>query len=382
MARGWRSRPGVLPGGVGASGANGARMGAAAGDADPALLGCGPVTLWTSLFPLEYNVETTLTFAGRGGPTTQHTVTHCRVVDARDSLAANMEPTSVGERLWFRDADGGLLLLSSLDPCRWAFAESLPPLGRPLPLAARNDPTRAADALLVPDADTWRFDDATDPSRIDVFATVAMFHPLATVTTGVMSITDAPVTTTLDAVFPWLMVAEAAHEAAMEEHKRTGETTMSRPASFSFEGVIAEVFALRNGAACPTPDTTAEGPILLDAGESCGSLAVCEPGQERACVEPLGGLEPTLASDGSVVHYRIDARQLGFRGRAFRSDTLPAGAPRENGSWRPNVCFGELCWQPTPLRSPRVHFPAENLYVEVTPVRIGVYRGDLIHEAR
>ena len=173
MATGWRSRHGVLPGDVGARGATGARMGGRKGRCRsgaptgypspvrrrllatlllPALFGCGPVTLWTSLFPLEYNVETTLTFAGAGPPITQRAVTHCRVVDARDSLAANMEPSSGGERLWFRDADGGLLVLSSLDPCRWAFAESLPPLGRPLPLAARNDPTRATDALLVPDA--------------------------------------------------------------------------------------------------------------------------------------------------------------------------------------------------------------------------------------
>lgn len=347
----------------------------------PALFGCGPVTLWTSLFPLEYNVETTLTFAGGGQPTTQRAVTHCRVVDARDSLAANMEPNSVGERLWFRDTDGGLLLLGSLDPCRWEFAETLPPLGRSLPLAARHDPARATDALRVPDADAWRFDDAVDPTRIDVFATVAMFYPLATLTTGAMAITESPVTSTLDDAFPWLRIADAAHQAAMDERKRTGETTMSRPASFSFEGLTAEVFALRNGASCPAPDPAAEAPLVLSAGESCGSLAVCEPGSERACVEPLGGLEPEIAADASVVHYHLDARRLGFRGRALRSDTLPAVAPRENGSWRPSVCFGELCWQPTQLRSPKVYFPAANLYVEVTPLRIGVYRGDLIHEA-
>lgn len=351
--------------------------------AAPLLLGCGPMTIWSSMFPLEYDVVTTLQYESAGKRSTQEQVTHCKLVDQTDSIAANTAVYSFGEPPWLEEDDGSLLILGSLSPCKWFPHEELPEPGKRFPLMAGDERDKPPDAEGIPASESWRLDDPANPSRLEVWTTRTFFHgdaePHITATIGV---TEAPTTYGLDAAFPWLASADAAHEAVRAAHKDVPAYAEQPLDPRSFAGVGAELFLLQKGATCPAPDATAELPILLPPATECVYLRECREGQDLPCRVPLGGVRPLVREDAAAITFRLDEPRPGYRATLLRVDTLPATAPLEKGRWTPEVCFGDTCFPTEHTPRPYVYFPAKNVLVELDPRRLSVVRPDLVREQK
>lgn len=314
---------------------------------------CGPCTLCSMIRPLEYDVATELTFTEAGTTTTQVVVTHCKLIDQRDSIIKTVSVTVTGDRHSYLTQSGGVLVFGPIKPCRYRPREKLPPVGHTVPLVTRDSRRRAEavdpvdeeeEVQILYPSQSWLFDDPTNPTRMDVLDTYALLDgELDIGVTATLGRTDQPLTRTLDADFPWLrrVQAEEAAQRAQRERAPRGASGTIKPPPNRFEGVMATAFALRNGASCEVADSA--GPTQVERGDDCQYLQECRPGRPQACREPLGGLNPSFDDDFEVVRFTVDTPRPGYQGTLLRAVTVPPSAPRIHHRWRPDACVDALC---------------------------------------
>lgn len=337
---------------------------------------CGPATIWSSTFPLRYGVVTDMVFT-EGGRTERSThVSACEIVDQRDSIAANLLFRAADDRHVFATADGGRLVLPFLQPCRWFPSEEVPDAGVRFPLRPSTASTSDPTIQRVQASEAWWFDDPERPTRMELLHSDALFDGrLPWRVDGEIAVGEGDVTRTLAAALPWLAGAEAETEARRTADAKdpSVQPWTPREEPWRFEGVLAEVWRLENGAACTGVPAAAPGPTAVGAADACFNLPVCSPGFDRACRTLVGGLVGAPSADGRSLAFTSDSARSAWIGALERSGALPADAPRWRAIWSPEVCVDGVCFPGVPAHEraffvdyPLVYVPAGGVLVQST----------------
>jgi hypothetical protein len=214
------------------------------------LTACGPKTVKSMFFPERYSTTTTVEFHDGGRSMTQTLRYQCKIIDETDSLAANTLVDVQGERHWLKRTDGSILVLGHLNPCPWTTA----PAGN-----AHEDLFPQQQRF---DDDSYLFDSADKPSRVDVLSTQALFATeRAPWASGArVDAAKGAADATLHHAFPGL--------AALDPHSLTGR----------YVGGSAKVFRLTHGTHC---DPTPSGVVVLSSNNRCNFVMPCRGRRER-----------------------------------------------------------------------------------------------------
>lgn len=324
-----------------------------------ALAGCGPRTLWSSVFPTEYNVTVTV-----NAPETWAYGYACRVVDQRDSIAANMSTSMTGELPFIAGADGSLLIFGSFSPCRWFPGKDFPPVYSRWELIPTKAERQRKDVERFNNSESYRFDNAYDPHQLDVLHTHALWAELGA--TASLTFEAALPPLRLRGAFPWLDTLDAQRAAERAAYNPRSREDPGISAGV-FYGVEARATQLWFGATCDAPDQDA--PVIVPVQSECRYLQACssyKPG--RPCSTEIGGMRPRYSADRQRADFTTEDIETTLGASMLRGDELKAAGapfPRRRG-WAPEICLDGMCYQPDdPLLHTLVYYPRRRLLVQV-----------------
>ena len=323
----------------------------------PLLGGCGPKTVFSMLFPLRYDVRTTITLDDDGHPVTLTGQAHCQVIDATDSIAMNTEASHVGGGLWTRRPDGSLLVMANPD-CPWAIKG--PGTGEVVSLSAAELRNRVAAAYVFPNPD-----DASVVDEVTISGPAARDAALRVVDWRYPAV-RGPHPPPLASGFPALKDLRAWN--AVNRPGSRGAGVMARLAAGDYVAVHARVWRLALGTDC---GQTGDAPLQLDEHNSCQFINDCNSAPSAtprsACGQPAGSLVVSPNADFSRMQARIGDLRPQSSTRFYRADRVQKATGQALGAdWRPELCIDDLCAPPGPsLGQTLTYFPRTGLLVEM-----------------
>ncbi len=217
-----------------------------------------------------YSVRSAATFTADGATTTQEIVASCGPGAASGGMA---------DQHWLRRADGAVLVVHDLVPCRWENGAS--PAGE-TPLLSEEMVDPQAVAQRVAHTVSWAYDAPVAPTRATGWYTPHLFsaagaggvHLAVKLSPGI----GTPTHTRADAL----------------------PSLAAELADARWEGLTAVVYAFDGQPPCPASGVTA-----LSATDACFAAPRCGDGVERGCWSVAGALVPTID---------VEARRYDFAG--------------------------------------------------------------------
>lgn len=312
---------------------------------------CGPRTLLTWVAPESYSTFVTLDLAPLNGPPERQTQRYrCGILDASDSLIPIIKLEQVGSPFWRRGADGSIMIVGDLRPCRWA---DLPKRGLKGPLGP--PPARGPRGNMF-FGDTYVFDNATAPTKVDVLVTNQLFDPAyGRIRNASFDIKRRKRSDGLESGFPGLADLRA-------EIPPVNSVSALEPGLFS--GVAAKAYRL-SGVDC------GDEPRVLTVPNACLVWEDCTSTRKTACTTYLGGMRVVFDARFGRGEVRPETLDRLYSMSLYRSSLIARSSPplkpsyRRDGSgtWAPEICYGDICT--TDLEPAYFYDPKAGLLVEV-----------------
>jgi len=315
---------------------------------------CGPRTLRTWVAPESYSTYVTLDLATPGGPLERQTQRYrCKILDASDSLIPTIELAQEGSPFWRRGADGSIMIVGDLRPCRWA---DRPKRGLKGPLSP--PPVRGPDNMFF--GDTYVFDSATAPTKVDVLVTDKLFDPAyGRIQNASFAIRRQKRSDSLKRGFPGLTALAA---------ETPPVNVVSALESGLFSGVAAKAYRLSGG---PAGVDCGDEPQILTVPNKCLVWEECTPALQTACRTYLGSMKVTFDGRFARGEVRPETVDRLYSMSLYRSSLIAGASPptkpsyRRDGSttWAPEICYAGLCT--ADLEPAYFYDPKAGLLIEV-----------------
>jgi len=329
------------------------------------------------LNPVRYRVETRLEVGDHGRIVRSAFVSDCWALVATRGVVQGVRKSRRGEDGHVLLADGSILLLSDLDPCRWV--DRVPAVDTTLTLA----PGSTGPGALRP-GEAWRFDNVAQPRTVTVYDLPRLFGKSSDgigIRSAAVAVVAPPrdVAFTLEGQFGWL---RAVPRGNMEEDQQTYWELHHHG---NFLGFRATVTELAGGARCPARDPTSEGPVVIPMQAPCAAVSACRPAEEpRPCGRRIAWLSGTLNHDLDTLEFAsADASdaKVGvlYREAMLEQSGAPGGRSHPSLRWQPRICLDGLCVQgeTASIGEPpwtQFYFPRRNQLVTIWPWSF--YAGD------
>jgi hypothetical protein len=295
------------------------------------LAACGPRTLRTWVSPESYSTDVTLDFLAPDGPPERQTQRYtCRILDASDSLAPIISLEQEGSPFWRRGVDGSITVVGDLRPCRWADRPKRGLAGALGPL-----PTRSARGNVF-FGDTYVFDSATAPSKVDVLVTDQLFAPdYGRLQNAAFAIKRQRRSDDLESGFPGLADLRA-------QTPPVNIVSGLEPGVFS--GVAAKAYSL-SGLDCGGE------PRILTIPNACLAWKDCTPAVTTGCSTYLGSMRVTFDARFGRGEVRPETLDRLYSMSLYKSSLIAAASPPLRPSymkdgpqaWAPEICHAGLC---------------------------------------
>lgn len=323
--------------------------------------------LWSSIFPLRYNMALSAVVSFQGERLSTRTVVQCRIIDGTKTLTARYNAKMLTDPPTFLLGDGSILVLSmeADQVCRWF-----------------NEPPKIGDSYRFDAGDQFRgrmigktagiggralrFDNPTQPRELEVTSLRRLMQSngsdLSLEALTMEATHDAP-HHAVARVFPWARKVE----------------TVANPensAEFRFFGVQARVQRLPPGGQCDGAPVPATDLTKLDPFARCSC-----PGSDT-CMIDAGSLKPRFSSDFSRIEFSTGEIQPNLSMTLVLAkhllDSKAPIAPAEGLDWRhysftwsPSVCIDGKC---EPLRARMLFLdPTKRLVLQLGQV---IYHGN------
>lgn len=316
---------------------------------------CGPRTLRTWLSPESYSTYVTLDLVTMDGPPERQTQRYnCVVKDTSDSLTPIVSLEQEGSPFWRQGADGSIMVVGDLRPCRWADRPKrglAGPLGPP--------PARGLGGNTV-FGDTYVFDSATAPTNVDVLVTNQLFNPAyGRIQNASFHIKRQKRSDSLESGFPGLADLRA-------ETPPVNIVSALEPGLFS--GVVAKAYRLSGG---PSGVDCGDEPRILTVPDKCLVWQDCAPTLQTACRTYLGSMR--VAFDARFGRGEVKPETLDrlYSMSLYRSSLIAGASPPTKVSymregpeaWAPEICYAGLCT--ADLEPAYFYDPKAGLLIEV-----------------
>ena len=300
----------------------------------PLLAACGPRTLLSMLAPTRYTVESTVVFKVDGRLVPQTLAEGCTSVDQTDSVGGGLATGYNGEHHWLKRADGSILVLGDLHPCR--FLENH--LSADHERLTVSDPRTMRYAYSQP---SLLFDNAAAPTRVDVLSTIALMTPAqGLVADGDVRLVGGESTSgSLKQAFP-----------ALKSVLKTGTigsgwgSLLTEP---GFSGLTTRVYQMAPGTTC---ETKGEGLQFLPVTTDCRFINDCDKsGPNGVCGTELGGLRVTASATFDRLTIADPATPDPLKIATLWSNQTIAARTSQSGprfQWAPMVCIEGVCGRP------------------------------------
>ncbi len=312
---------------------------------------CGPRTLRTWVAPKSYSTYVTLDLVMLDGPPERQTQRYrCSILDTSDSLTPIISLEQDGSPFWRRGADGSIMIVGDLRPCRWADRPKRGlkgPLGPPSKMGSRGN---------MFFGDTYVFDSATAPTKVDVLVTNQLFEPTyGRIQNASFNIKRQRRSDDLESGFPGLADLRA-------ETPPVNIVSALEPGLFS--GVAAKAYRL-SGVDC------GDEPRILTIPNACLVWEDCTPVRQTACSTYLGSMRVTFDARFGRGDVRPETLDRLYSMSLYSSSLIARSSPPlkpsylRDGSetWAPEICYAGLCT--ANLEPAYFYDPRASLLVEV-----------------
>jgi hypothetical protein len=299
---------------------------------------CGPKTIITGMWPRRYAVESSVDFIQPDGSVARQTlVVNCSIVDASDAIIPSIGATESGDAHWQANADGSILIVGDLSPCRWVQG---PPVGTSAP--AQPSWILATFTGVT----SYRFDNATSPTRVEELSTVELLDPShGLIRSAGMVVTRGEPTRTLASAFPAL---DGLKPSAGTLTQGTTSTLMEG----YFNGVRARVEQLPEGVTCEK--LPRDRPSVLHPGVCALPFTCTDAANEAPCSRVLGALPVVFdsrfgragAEDTEPDRLRLMTYFSSSVINAAKPPTTPSTLAGASPYWSPQLCYRGLCVKP------------------------------------
>ena len=298
------------------------------------LAACGPRTLRTLLSPESYKTYVTLDLIASDGARERQTQAYrCNIIDVSDSLSPYIRLDQEGSPFWLQQADGSVMVVGDLHPCRWA-EKPRRGLKGPLP-----PPPAARPGGNVFYGDTYVFDNGVAPTKIEVLATDQLFEAsFPRVEAVTFSAKSQKSSERLSHAFPGLANLQM----------KTFPDFVSGLEPRIFSGVAAGAFRLV-GVDCG--GGTGNAPQILTIPHACLFPQDCTPERTTACKTYLGGVRVDFDARFDRGDLRLETLERLYAMTLYSGGRLGAASPplkapygdRYPKIWAPRICYQDLC---------------------------------------
>jgi hypothetical protein len=316
---------------------------------------CGPRTLRTWIAPESYSTYVTLDLVTLDGPPERQTQRfNCGILDASDSLIPIIKLEQEGSPFWRRGADGSIMIVGDLRPCRWADRPK-----RGLKGSLGPPPARGPGGNLF-FGDTYVFDSATAPTKVDVLVTEQLFDPAyGRIQNASFSIKRQKRSDSLDSGFPGLADLRA-------ETPPVNSVSALEPGLFT--GVAAKAYRVSGG---PAGVDCGDQVQILTIPNKCLVWEECAPARQTACRTYLGSMRVAFDARFGRGEIRPETLDRLYSMSLYKSSLIAGASPPTKPSymregpeqWAPEICYAGLCT--ADLAPAYFYDPKAGLLVEV-----------------
>jgi hypothetical protein len=292
--------------------------------------GCGPKSIYNSIFPQRYSVEQSYALRDGSLQHTQHARLNCSVSETPDSIGQPIIIRYHAENLWASRSDGSILVLPNLSPCRWNQVD-LPGQAIDLSREANYDP-----AFLFPNT--------SDPKYVDLITLKQLrkgYDGLVLDSLKLTASTDPrtnglPAAFPLRAAFPWY--APVMDPRNPPEVPATG--------SAQFVGPVAHLWHIgeavcRNQPDGPDPQIINDEDCARSDGDWWWTSGSVPPNAGL-----LGMIDLHVSEDAATASGSLKAPLSRTVARLYRSDYIQSkpGVPWSKSlGWQPKICIDSSC---------------------------------------
>jgi hypothetical protein len=316
---------------------------------------CGPRTLQTWLLPEGYSTYVTVDLVTLDGPPERQTQRyHCTIMDASDSLIPIIELVQEGSPFWRLGADGSITVVGDLRPCRWADRPKRGLKGALGPLPVLGERGKLAFG------DTYVFDSATAPTKVDVLLTDQLFDPAyGRIQNASFDIKRQKRSDSLESGFPGLADLRA-------ETPPVNSVTALEAGLFS--GVAARAYRVMGR---PSGANCGDEVQILTIPNACLVSEECAPARQTSCRTYLGGMRVTFDARFGRGEVKPETLDRLYSMSLYKSSLIATSSPplkpsyqREGPEqWAPEICYAGLCT--TDLAPAYFYDPKAGLLVQV-----------------
>jgi hypothetical protein len=301
-------------------------------------------------------VRSTVTLQDGDRQVSQTLYSSCTAIASAGSRSVQI--ITVGWRHWFNRPDGSILILGDQQPCR------------PAPARRRRSFVAAFGANVGPDT-SWLFDNATRPSRADLYDTSSLgdgarFNLVSAETAPALHLP----TGNLNAAFPWIdSLASGTSAAAPNFAAPVRYSFIARPGAMT--GWVVQAYAIEGPVRCADPSA----PIVsLEDDNACTRLRPCPSDRDAACLQSLGNLRLTPSADFQQLVIADFHPEPAYIATLYTATGLGSVQSKLQEGWSPSICFQGVCVMNGHLRYFRLdlYLPQSNEVLRVTQTSTAV----------